>query len=100
MLAGRFVGGGGNDAAVGDVADHVLELYGGVVNAEVIAQLLFNVAQDALAGGRRNVSDADVAGEGVAVGTDAPHMQVVNIVDALDRKSTRLNFSHPSISYA
>src|SRR5690349_13484455 len=84
MLAGRLVGGGRNDAAVGDVADHVFELDGGVVNAEVVAQLLFNVAQNALAGGKRNVRDADVAGEGMAVGADAPHVQVVNVVNAFN----------------
>ena len=52
-------------ATVRDFAVDVLELDGGVVDAEVVEQALFYVAQDALADRRRNVGDRDVAGEGV-----------------------------------
>src|ERR1041385_4064498 len=69
-----------HDAAVGDVADHVFELNGGVIDTKAIAQLVPNLQQDALAGGRRNVSDADVAGKRVRIRADAPHMQVMDVV--------------------
>src|SRR5438876_5805572 len=54
----------------------------------------------------RSVVEADVAAVGAALllgGADDNRLHDVTLLDLLvwqDRKSTRLNFSHPSISYA
>ena len=50
-------------ASVGDFADHVLELNGGMVNAEVVMQAIFHVPQNALAGRHGDVGNGDVAGK-------------------------------------
>ena len=55
-----------DDAAVRDLAFGVLELDRGVDHAKVMVEDFFYIAQDALAGGRRDVGDGNVAGEGVA----------------------------------
>jgi len=42
------------------------------------------LAQNALAGRGRYISDTDVAGQSVGIRSDAPDVQVMNIVDAVD----------------
>src|SRR5215469_1085443 len=71
-----------DDAAVRHFTDHVLKLDGGVVNSEYVVQTLFHFAQDAFAGGRRNVSDGDMTGERAGFRADAPHVEIVNVVYA------------------
>src|SRR6185437_1619450 len=83
-FARLFVPGSGDNTAMGNVTDHVLELDGGVIDAEVVAQLVLDLVQDALASRGRNVSDADVTREGVGFRADAPDMQIVHIVDAVN----------------
>ena len=72
--------GGGHDAAVLGIADHVLELDGGVVDVELFPQLRLYPAKNGLAFRRRDIGDSDMAGERVAVAADGPDMQVVDIV--------------------
>jgi hypothetical protein len=52
-------------AAVGGFTDYVLELDGGVVDAEVVQETFFHVAQNALADRRRDILNRDMAGERV-----------------------------------
>ena len=73
-----------NHAAVRHFADHVLELDGGVVDVEVLAQHLFHIAQNAFTDRRRNIGDGDMAGERSRFRSDAPHVQIVNIIHALN----------------
>src|SRR5579863_1584326 len=73
-----------NDAAVRHFAHHVLELDGGVIDAEMKMQTLFYVAQDAFAHGRWNVGDGDVTGECASFRADAPDVEIVHVVDSLD----------------
>jgi len=61
-----------NHAAVGHFAFHVLELDGGVVDAEVVVQAVFHVAQDALADRRWNIRNRDVTGQRTSLRADAP----------------------------
>src|ERR1700683_1859715 len=74
----------GNETAVGYLADDVLELQGGVVDAEALAQDDIEAVEDEVALGGRDVGDDDVAGESVGVGAEAPDMQVVDVFDAVD----------------
>lgn len=55
-----------DDAAVRDFAFGVLELDRGVDHAKIVVKDFLYVAQDALAGGWRDVGDGNVAGQGVA----------------------------------
>ena len=55
----------GHHASVRDFAIHVLKLDCGVVDAEVLVQVVLYIAQDALADGGWNVLDRDMAGKGV-----------------------------------
>jgi hypothetical protein len=50
-----------NHAPVRNFAHYVLELNRRVVNAEVMVQALFHIAQNALADRRRNVGNRNVA---------------------------------------
>jgi len=74
----------GDYTSVGGLADYMLELNGRMVNVEVVMQPILHVAKNALAHGNRDISDGDVTGERVRLGPDAPDMQVVNVVHALD----------------
>ena len=67
------------DATVGDVADGMFELNGGVVNLKSGDQHLPDIAQYALTGGGRNIGNADMAGERVGVGADAPDVQIMHV---------------------
>jgi len=53
--------------AVGGFADYVLELNGGVVDAELAQETFFDIAQNALADRRRNILNRDMAGERVSL---------------------------------
>src|ERR1035438_9882505 len=82
---GMFVSGAdGDDASVGDFADRVLELDGGVMNVEARPKLVANLAQQGLAFGGAHVGDADVAGERMSIAADAPDVQIVDVVDSGD----------------
>ena len=81
LLCGR---GHWHHAAMRYFADLMLELYGGVVNTEFMVQSLLNVTQDAFAGRRWNVGDRYMAGECARLRPDAPHVQVVNTIDAIN----------------
>jgi hypothetical protein len=52
----------GNDAAVGDLAFHMLELDGRVDHVEIVLQDLFHVAQNALAHRRGNIGNCNMTG--------------------------------------
>ena len=54
-------------AAVGRFAHYVLELDGRVVDAEVVQETFFYIAQNALADRWGNILDGDMAGEGVSL---------------------------------
>ena len=62
----------------------MLELQGGVVDAEAFAQHDIDAVEDEVALRGWDVGNGDVAGEGVGVGAEAPDMQVVDVLDALD----------------
>src|SRR6266496_2909167 len=65
-------------------AHGMLELNGRVVDSEVVIQALFHIAQNALAGGRRNVGNRDVTRQRAGFRAKAPDVKIVNIVDALN----------------
>src|SRR3954470_8059986 len=74
----------GDVAAMGDVADLVLELDGGVVDVEVVGESAADLLHDLVAFGKRDVGDGDVRGKRVGVGANAPDVQVVDAADAAD----------------
>ena len=73
-----------NHAAMQLLAAGVFELDGGVGDAEVLLEHVVEIDQDAGALRRRNVGDADVAGQGAGLRAQAPDVQVVDVDDALD----------------
>ncbi len=76
----------GDDAAFEFfAAAEVFELNGGVVDVEVVFYHGVDFKQDAVALRGRDVSDGDVAGEGVGLGAEAPDVEVVDVEDAFDR---------------
>src|ERR1700733_3449998 len=74
-----------HNASMCNLAYHMLELDRGVINAEALMQAAFHIAKNSLTDGGRNVGDGDMAGKRVRLRTNAPDMQVVNVVDAFDR---------------
>src|SRR6266566_2680741 len=70
-------------------AHRMLELNGRVVNAEVVVQTRSHVPKNALAGRWRNVSDGNMAGERAGLRSDAPHVEVVDIIDAVNFADAR-----------
>src|SRR5579862_7261740 len=62
----------------------VFELNRRVTDAEVMAEAIFHVAQDALAHRWRNVCNRDVARERTSFRTDAPDVEVMNVIDPFD----------------
>src|ERR1700691_192224 len=74
----------GLQATVGCLADDMLKLQGRVMHAEALAQDAVDPIEDAIAFGRRNVGDGDVAGESMGVGAEAPDMEVVDVFYAVD----------------
>ena len=74
-------------APVGDIAGQVLELDGGVADAEIMAKFFIYVAENAFAFRRWNIFDSDVTGERVSFRADAPHVEIVNILYAGDGKN-------------
>src|SRR6185312_10363431 len=63
--------------AVGD-----FELDGGVIDAEVVAQLMIDALQQSFAFTEVHLDNLHVAGEGMGLRAEAPDMKVVNIDDA------------------
>ena len=61
VLAGLLATVRHDDAAVLDVANHVFELDGGVLDAEFRPQPLLDFAQDAFTDGWRNIFNGDMA---------------------------------------
>src|ERR1700722_6640661 len=84
-------------AAVRDFADYVLELDRGVVDVEVVVEAVFHVVQNALAYGRWNVDNRDVAGERTSLRPYTPAVEIVHVVDSFDRADRGLDFlqAHP-----
>lgn len=74
----------GNDAAVELFASFVFKLNCRVLNRKMVTQNVIQLYQNAGTLRRRNVGDADMAGERMAIRSEAPHMQIVDIVDALN----------------
>jgi hypothetical protein len=74
----------GNHAPVRSLADGVFELDSSVVDTEVVQKPFFHVTQNAFAHRRGNIGDGDVAGERVCLRSDAPDVEVMNVVDPLD----------------
>ncbi len=81
MGAGIF---NGNQAAMRGFADHVLELQGRVVDPESFAEHAVDAVENHVARRRWDVGNGDVAGERVAVGAEAPDVEVVDILDAFN----------------
>ncbi len=75
---------GGDDAAMGHFTNCAFKLNRSMKNMETFAQPVVYLAQNAFAGGGRYVSDTDVAGQSVGIRSDAPDVQVMNVVDAVD----------------
>jgi hypothetical protein len=74
-----------NYATVRHFALFMFELDRGVVDAEVAMQAVFHVAQDALTYRGWNIGDGDVAGERPRFRANAPHVEIVHVVDSADR---------------
>jgi len=72
--------------AVGD-----FELDGGVVDAEVVAELVIDALEKSLAFTEVHFDDLHVAGESMGLGAEAPDMQVVDVDDAGDLFHGRAN---------
>src|SRR5918912_127866 len=88
-------------ASMRSFANHMLELDGRVINAEIVQEPFLDVAQDALADRGWDVSDGNVAGKGVSLRSNAPHVQIVHVVDAFDgtnRSFNPLQFHSPGRS--
>src|SRR5258708_15523042 len=73
-----------NHAAMRYFALHMLELDGGMVDAELVVQAVLHVAQDALADRRWDVGNCDVAGERAGFRPNTPAVQVVHVVDTVN----------------
>lgn len=65
-------------------AAHVLELNGGVVEVEAIAQHPVEATKNAIALRRRHVLDEDMTTESVRTRAQTPDVQIVNIKHAID----------------
>lgn len=73
-----------NYAPMCGFTDDVFELNRRMTDVKLVMQAILDVAQNALAHRWWNVGDGDVTGERVRLGANAPNVQVVYIVDALD----------------
>jgi hypothetical protein len=62
----------------------MLKLNGRMVDAEIVVQALLHISQNPFTYGWRNICNCDVAGERVRLRTDAPAVEVVNVIDAFD----------------
>lgn len=71
-----------HDAAVSYFALDMLKLDGRMNDMEFIVELLFNIQQDLVARGHWDVCDRNVTRESMALGPDAPHMQIMHVVHA------------------
>src|SRR5579872_686708 len=80
-------------APVGNLADHVLELQRRVVNAKPLAQHLIDAIQNAIALRWRDVGNRHMTGQGVAVRTETPDVEVVNILYPVDRGQRGLDLA-------
>ncbi len=78
-----------DDAPVSDFTLDVFELDRRVVDLEIVMKNFLDIAQNPFAHRWWDISDGDVAGERAALGTNAPHMQVVDVVDAFDFANRR-----------
>src|SRR5208282_5411791 len=63
----------------------MFELNRRVTDAEVMAQAVLHIAQDALAYRWRNICNRDVARERTSFRTNAPDVEIVNVIHAIDR---------------
>src|SRR6185369_17809549 len=73
-----------HNTAMGDVAFDVLELNGGMRDVELVAEAVLRFAEDGFAFRRRNVFDGDVASKSGGLAANAPDMQIVHVLDAVD----------------
>src|SRR6266566_3784995 len=65
-------------------AHRMLELDSRVVNAEVVIQTRSHVPKNALTRRWRDVGDGDMARQRAGLRSDAPHVEVVDIIDAVN----------------
>ena len=65
--------------AIEALAATVLELYGGVADAMLLAEKLVDLIQNAGARRGRNVGDRDVTGKRARLRTQAPDMKIVDV---------------------
>ena len=72
-------------------------LDGGVVDAKVVAQLMIHAGQDGFAGGEVHLDDLYVAGERVALGAEAPNVQIMYVDHAFDLRHCRPNLAHVQV---
>ena len=70
----------GNDATMSDFTLDVFELDRSVDHLEIMMQHFFHIAQDPFADRGRDIGDGYVAGERSTLGTNAPYMEVVDVV--------------------
>ena len=89
VRVGKFLG--GRHATVKSFTADVLELDSAVADLEVLAKNRIEIAEDAGALRRWNVSDGDVASEGARIGTEAPDVKIVDVDDAVDCFHVRAN---------
>ena len=75
----------GRSAAVGDFALGVLELDRGVINPEPLPERAGDLLEDAPALRGRNVSDGDMAGQGMGLRTETPDMEIMHVFHPFDR---------------
>lgn len=80
-----------DDAAMRHFADLMFELDRRVVDAEAMMQAVFYVPQNAFADRGRNVGNRDVAGECARLRSDAPAVQIVNVIHSLNRANFALH---------
>ena len=74
---------GRRTAAVGGFAACGFKLNGCVGDVEPVSQGAVDALKDAAAFGHRHLRDGDVAGQGVGLRAEAPHMQVVDVEHAV-----------------
>ena len=78
-------------AAVGHLALGVLELDRGVVDPEPLPEGAGNLLEDAIALGRRNVGDGDMAGQGMGLRTEAPTWRsCTSSTPSIDSRESRI----------
>src|SRR5579872_5635732 len=70
---------------------NMFELNRSVVDAEVVVEAFFYIPENPLAHRRWNVCDRNMAGKRSCLRTDAPAVQIMNVIDAVYGPNRRCN---------